>query len=165
VRPVRAIVLAIVIASCGQSAAPSATPAPAANVPCGPSEVLTRHEHAHLTIVIRNQLRPVPANIGISATQICWLHTHDGSGIIHVEAGDQRTFTLGDFFALWRQPLGQTVLNGERAASGEAVQATVNQQTYAGSPETIVLRDGEVIVLQLGPPFLQIAPFAWPPGY
>ena len=164
-RRLRAIVLAVVIASCGQSAPPSATPAPAANVPCGPSEILTRHEHAHITLVVRGQLRPMPANIGISATQICWLHTHDAHGVIHVEAGDQRTFTLGDFFALWRQPLSQTVLAGERAATGEAIQATVDQQTYAGSPETIVLRDREDIVLQLGPPFLQIAPFVWPPGY
>ena len=124
-----------------------------------------RHEHAHLTIVIRGQLRPVPANIGITATQICWLHTHDASGTIHIEAGDQRTFTLGDFFALWRQPLSQTVLEGERAGSGETIQTLVNQQTYAGSPETIVLTERQDIVLQLGPPLLQIPPYIWPPGY
>jgi hypothetical protein len=164
VRRFRAIVLAIVIAACSQSAAPSPTPPSAASVPCGPSEVFTRHEHAHLTIVIRGQLRPVAANIGISATQICWLHTHDASGIIHIEAGDQRTFTLGDFFPVWRQPLSQTVIDGERVGSGEAIQATVNQQAHTGSPETIVLGDRQDIVLQLGPPFLQIPAYVWPPG-
>jgi hypothetical protein len=164
VRAFRAIVLAVVIGSCGQNAAPSPTPPPATNVPCGPSEVFTRHEHAHLTIVVRGQLRPVPASIGISATQICWLHTHDASGIIHVEAGDQRTFTLGDFFAVWRQPLGQTVVDGERAGSGEALRATVNQQAHAGSPESIVLSDRQDIVVQLGPPFVQIPAYVWPPG-
>jgi hypothetical protein len=41
----------------------------------------------------------------------------------------------------------------------------VNRQTYAESPETIVLRDREDIVLQIGPPFLQIPSFVWPPGY
>ena len=65
-RLVTAIAFALVIASCGQSAAP--TPAPAGNVPCGPSEVLTRHEHAHLTILIRGQIKTVPAFIGITAT-------------------------------------------------------------------------------------------------
>ena len=162
-RIVAAALLAVAIAGCTQSGTP--TPAPTSTVPCGPSEVFVRHEHAHLTIVIRGQLRSVPAFIGITATQICWLHTHDTSGIIHIEAGDNRTLTLGDFFAVWRQPLSQTVLDGERAGAGETTQATVNQQAYAGSPETIVLRDHEDIVLQLGPPFLGLQPYVWPPGY
>jgi len=163
VRLVPAILLVIVIGSCGPTATP--TPPPASNVPCGPSEVLTRHEHAHLTMVIRGQLRPVPANIGITATQICWLHTHDTSGIIHIEAGDNRAFTLGDVFAVWRLPLSQTVIDGERVASGESVQTTVNQQPYTASPETLVLKDHEDIVLELGPPVLQIPAYVWPPGY
>jgi len=162
-RLVAPIVLAVVIASCGQSAAP--TPAPATNVPCGPSEVLTRHEHAHLTILIRGQIKTVPAFVGITATQFCWLHTHDTSGIIHIEADDNRTFTLGDFFAVWRQPLGQTVIDGDRAGSSESIQATLNQQPYTGAPETIALREHEDIVLQLGPPFLQLQPYVWPPGF
>ena len=161
-----AIVLAIIIVSCGGTAAPSPTPtATRGAVPCGPTEVFTRHEHAHLTIVVRGQLRVVPAFIGITATSICWLHTHDTSGIIHIEAGDSRTFTLGDFFAVWRQPLSQTVIDGERTGSGESIQATVNQQPYIGAPETMVLSNHEDIVLELGPPFLQIAPYVWPPGY
>jgi len=155
--------VALVVTACGQPAAP--TPSPASNVPCGPSEVFTRHDHAHLTILIRGQIKTVPAFVGITATSICWLHTHDTSGIIHVEAGDNRTLTLGDFFAVWRQPLSQTVIDGERAGNGGSVQTTVDQQTYAGAPETIVLKNHEDIVLQLGPPFLTIAPYVWPPGY
>jgi hypothetical protein len=158
-----AIVLAIVIGSCGQGAAP--TPPPANNVPCGPSEVLTRHEHAHLTILIRGQIKTVPAFVGITATQICWLHTHDTSGIIHIEAGDDRTFTLADFFAVWRQALSQTSIDGDRVASGESIQTTVNQQPYAGAPETVVLKNHEDIVLQLGPPFLTLPPYVGPAGY
>jgi hypothetical protein len=156
------IVLAIVIGSCGPTAAP--TP-PASSVPCGPSEVFTRHEHAHLTMVIRGQLRTVPAFIGITATQICWLHTHDTSGIIHIEAGDNRMFTLADVFGVWHQPLNQTVIDGEHAGSAESVQVTVNQQPYSGSPETIVLKDHQDIVLELGPPFLTVPAYVWPPGY
>jgi hypothetical protein len=156
--------VAVVIGGCGPTPSASPTPPPASTVPCGPSEVFARHEHAHLTIVIRGQLRPVPANIGISATQICWLHTHDTTGIIHIEANDPRTFTLGDFFLVWRQPLSATMIGGERAGSGETLQATVNQQIYAGSPETIVLSERKDIVVQLGPPLLQVAPYLWPSG-
>jgi hypothetical protein len=162
-RLVCAMVLAIVIGACAQTAPPTA--GTAANVPCGPSEVLTRHEHAHLTILIRGQIKTVPAFVGITASQICWLHTHDTSGIIHVEAGDSRALTLGDFFAVWRQPLGATVIDDERVGTGESIQTTVNQQAYAAAPETIVLKDHQDIVLQLGPPFLNLQPYVWPPGY
>ena len=158
-----AFVFAIMIGACGQSDAP--TPPPVPNVPCGPGEVLTRHEHAHLTILIRGQIKTVPAFIGISSRQFCWLHTHDTSVIIHIEAGDSRTFTLGDLFAVWRQPVSQTEIDGDRASGGESIQVTVNQQPYTGAPETIVLSNHEDIVLQLGPPFLQIAPYVWPAGY
>jgi len=163
VRLIIAILIVIVVGACGQGANP--TPPPASNVPCGPGEVLTRHEHAHLTIAIRGQLRTVPANIGITATQICWLHTHDTSGIIHIEAGDNRTFTLGSFFGVWRQPLSQTVVDGESVGSGESIQVTINQQPYSGSPDTVVLKNHQDIVLELGPPFLTVAPYVWPPGY
>jgi len=40
------------------------------------------------------------------AGQLHLLHTHDGSGIIHVELPQLLTPTLGDFFAIWGQPLG-----------------------------------------------------------
>jgi hypothetical protein len=163
VRLVAAIVLAIVVGACGKSAAP--TPAPVPNVPCGPTEVFIRHEHAHLTILIRGQIKTVPALIGITTGQFCWLHTHDISGIIHIESGDNRTFTLADLFAVWRQPLSQTAIGGDGVANGESIQVTVNQQPYTGAPETIVLRNREDIVLQIGPPFLTLQPFVWPPGY
>ena len=159
------LVLAILVASCGGTAASTPTPSAASKVPCGPTEVFTRHEHAHLTIVVRGQLRVVPAFIGIIATSICWLHTHDTSGIIHIEAGDDRQVTLGDFFSVWGKPLSTNALADDRAGNGESVQATVNQKPYAYHPETIVLHDHDDIDLELGPPSPTIAPFVWPPGY
>src|SRR5438034_1037588 len=37
--------VALVVTACGQPAAPTASPA--SNVPCGPSEVFTRHDHCY----------------------------------------------------------------------------------------------------------------------
>jgi len=56
-------------------------------------------------------------------------------------------------------------LLGQRVASGESIQATVNQQPYTGAPESIVLKNHEDIVLELGPPFLTPQPYVWPAGY
>ena len=66
----------------------------------------------HLTIEIAARVR-VPADIGIVTAGyavIClyWLHTHDDSGTIHVEAPGG-TFTLADFFAVWVSRFRQLV--------------------------------------------------------
>src|SRR5207247_10743365 len=132
VRLLLTLALALLVSACSQNTTSSPTPSRSSHVPCGPSEVFVRHEHAHLTILIRGQIKTVPAFVGITATSICWLHTHDTSGIIHIESGDNRAFTLADFFAVWGQPLSQTVIDGERPGSGEAVQATVNQLPEQG---------------------------------
>ena len=159
------LALALLVSSCSQNATSSPTPSRSLHVPCGPSEVFVRHEHAHLTVLIRGQIKTVPAFIGITATSICWLHTHDTSGIIHIEAGDNQALTLADFFPVWGQPLSESSVDGERAGSGESVQATVNQLPEHGDLTAILLSNHEDIVLQLGPPFLTIAPYVWPPGY
>ena len=53
----------------------------------------------------------VPAGIGIHPPEcIYWLHTHDISGIIHVESPDNRTFTLGEFFDIWNMKFNNTQL-------------------------------------------------------
>ncbi len=75
------------------------------------------HVHPWLRITINNQSVTIPANIGIvaSATGTCFepLHTHDASGIIHVEATDASTvYTLGHFFQIWNATYGTVTING-----------------------------------------------------
>ncbi|WP_136625277.1 hypothetical protein [Dictyobacter kobayashii] len=52
---------------------------------------------------INGQPVQVPQNVGIASDQSCiyWLHTHDTSGIIHIESPTQKTYTLGNFTQLW----------------------------------------------------------------
>jgi hypothetical protein len=69
---------------------------------CGSMEYSVFHIHAHLDIIINGQPHPVPAQIGIlDNTCLYWLHTHDQSGIIHIEAPMQTKFTLGQFIDIW----------------------------------------------------------------
>src|SRR5437867_1313611 len=73
-------------------------------LPYGPQEQLAYHIHMHLEVFIDGTAEPVPAGIGInnvgptSQQFITVLHTHDTSGIIHVESPVQRSYTLGQFF-------------------------------------------------------------------
>ena len=60
---------------------------------------------AKLAIFINGKNHTVPALIGITNYCFYWLHTHDQSGIIHIESPIHRAFTLGNFFDIWKQKL------------------------------------------------------------
>ena len=66
------------------------------------------------------------------------LHTHDATGIIHVESSIIRNYTLGQFVNIW----------GGFDTNAKAVKATVD-----GAPvsdyKNIILRDGEQINLDV----------------
>ncbi|MEC5212027.1 hypothetical protein RCH06_000560 [Polaromonas sp. CG_9.5] len=80
-------------------------------------EMLKTHVHAHLAIYYKGEQIAVPRGIGIlpplriangfvgGGQGYYWLHTHDASGILHVESPNDRVYTLGNFFDVWGQPL------------------------------------------------------------
>jgi hypothetical protein len=117
-------------------------------VGCDVNEMSGVHVHARLSISNRGADVAVPANIGIvtiaGGAPLClyWLHTHDESGTIHVEA-PSGSYTLADFFAVWGQPLSRTQVGSIRGH----VIAYVNGAPYKGAPQSIPLRDGEQIEL------------------
>lgn len=121
------------------------------NVGCNVSEIFTEHMHTQLTIEHAGAKVTVPANIGLVSAAyavICiyWLHTHDDSGTIHIEAPGG-TFTLADFFAVWGQPLSGTRV-GQYTGH---VRAYVDGVQYRGAPQNIPLTDGEQIELTVSP--------------
>jgi hypothetical protein len=68
-------------------------------IKCDTSEHFNFHYHAHLDIVINGMSYVIPAGIGIHPPQcIYWLHTHDISGIIHVESPDNMKFNNTQLF-------------------------------------------------------------------
>src|SRR6202035_955041 len=75
-------------------------------IPPGGKE--TFHIHALLHIYVNGLLSPLPANIGLDPAKgiESSLHTHDSTGIIHMEAPHPFKYTLGDFFSVWGVKLG-----------------------------------------------------------
>ena len=148
--------------SSSPTAAPltAATGQPVSGIQCQTSEQLVYHIHAHLAIFADGQPRTVPAGIGIPGQCIYWLHTHDTDGIIHIESPDQRTYTLGNFFDIWGQPLSATRVGGDRGA----VTASVNGQPYTGDPRQIPLTAHALIQLNVGGDVAP-KPYTFPPNY
>lgn len=122
-------------------------------VKCQSRERLDYHVHAQLSIFIEGEQVPVASRIGIRDNCLFWLHTHDDSGLIHVEAPSLAEYNLGQFFAVWGMPLSSTELAERTVDASHSIMATVDGQPYSGNPANITLSDGQEIVLQLGPPF------------
>jgi hypothetical protein len=136
--------------------APGVHGQPVASIDCDTGEQLATHYHAHLTISYQGTPVPLVANTGITSTCLYWTHTHDSSGVIHVEAPKRaasRQFTLGDFFAVWDQPLSRRQVATLKPGKGEEVKVWVDGKPYTGDPNKIVLKSHEDIVIEIGPPF------------
>ena len=133
-------------------------------IPCERGERLTYHLHTHLALFVEGEQIEVPPHIGIKGGCIYWLHTHDDSGIIHVEAPSQRQFTLGEFFSIWGQALSSTALLDRQADNEHQIQAFVNGQLFDGDPANIPLESHTVIAVEYGPPFPPPPPFQFPQG-
>jgi hypothetical protein len=131
-------------------------------IQCENSERVAYHIHAHLAVFVDGDPHGVPEGIGIAAPRrsqdtadgpfvvsggcFYWLHTHDRTGIIHVESPSEQSYTLGNFFDMWQQPLSP---NQVGTAAGP-VTAYVNAQEYQGDPSQIPLSAHAVIQLDVG---------------
>ncbi|HEX2174229.1 MAG TPA: hypothetical protein VHL09_17490 [Dehalococcoidia bacterium] len=128
--------------------------ASAATIECSRNEYFNHHVHANLRIYVNGQNVPVPANVGIRTDCLYWLHTHDSSGTIHVEAPRTANYTLGQFFQVWEKTLSPTELMGYQVDDQHQIKAFVDGQEYTGDPAQIPLKGRSVITLQYGPPFM-----------
>jgi hypothetical protein len=121
-------------------------------VECNRTEQLNYHVHAHLTLLVNGKQEFVPALIGIpggatgSPECFYFLHTHDTSGVIHIEAPAERAFTLGQFFSVWGQPLSRTQATN---LSGP-LRFYVGKKLYKGDPRNIKLTPHAVITVEQG---------------
>lgn len=104
------------------------------------------HIHPVLKIIINGQEQEIPANIGIEVTCMKALHTHDTTGIIHVEAPVKRDFTLADFFAIWGKSFTKDQILDSKVDDNHSIKETVNGQEVQDYENT-VLRDKDKIVI------------------
>jgi len=140
-------------------------------IQCSTSEQIAYHIHAHLAVFGNGTAVQVPAGIGIPGPQqvqngfvlggkcLYWLHTHDATGIVHIESPIQRVYTLGDFFDIWGRPLSASQAGSARGT----VTAYVNGKRFTGDPRSIKLDPQAVIQLDVGtavPP----RPYTFPSG-
>jgi hypothetical protein len=121
------------------------------------------HHHEHLDLYVNGRHVTVPALVGIDeqAGFLTELHTHDASGIVHVESPVKRSFTLGQFFCEWGVKLNETCLGPYRGR----LAWWVNGKRMRGNPALLPLRQHQEIVLAAGrPPATVPTSYAFPSG-
>ena len=121
-------------------------------LPALPAEATRVHIHAHLDIAVSGRVYPVPAGIGIDAHErfIAPLHTHDYSGIIHVESPTVRTYTLGEVFDVWGLRFSKTCIGAYCTQGKKKVWVFIDGKPFHGNPRSIVLKAHEEIVVAYG---------------
>jgi hypothetical protein len=132
---------------------------------CLPTMPETYHVHSHLSIFLNGEALAVPGEIGIidGATSCYYsIHTHDMSGKLHVEAAAPATFTLGQFFALWGEPLENTNIAG-LVGMPVVIYVTDNGVVTeaTGDWHAIELKSHREITIQVGTPITEIPNFHW----
>jgi hypothetical protein len=154
-----AALLGVATSAHGQSITPSGQPV--RNIKCEQMERVGFHIHQHLTILDHGKPLGIPADVGRPLVAQCyyWLHTHTPDGIIHVESPIMREYTLGDFFAVWGEPLSRRVVATARPRRGEHIAFYLNGNPYTGDPQAIPLAQHSDIAILVGPPYKMPAPF------
>jgi len=119
------------------------------------AEMLQVHYHAHLDVIVDGKPVTVPPYVGFvvqgqKVTALAPLHTHDNSGIIHIENSVPATFVLGQFFIEWGVRLSATCVGGYCADATHELAVFVNGNRYAGDPNEIVLHKHDEIAIEYG---------------
>ena len=143
----------------------------AIGLPALPKEALTYHIHQRMAVLVNGKGEYLPAGIGIDSKLkfIAELHTHDYSGIIHVEAPRKQTFTLGQFFDVWGLRFSSTCLGGYCNQGSKKVMVWTDGKRVTGDPRKIPLTEHLSIVVAYGTPGSVPKPipkhFPFPQGY
>jgi hypothetical protein len=116
------------------------------------AEGTVQHTHQHLDLFVDGQAIQIPGDIGINRDQryLAPIHTHDTTGIIHVESPTVADFTLGEFFDVWGVRFDPRCVGGVCDGNGRALSVYVNGEPETGDPRSVVLTAHEEIVVAIG---------------
>jgi hypothetical protein len=129
---------------------------------------------AHLEVFAEGLDVVVPAGIGVAPPRSregayvtggpCEypLRTHEPTGLIEIDSGTRAT--LGQFFAVWGEPLGRRRALGFRAPDGQTVSAFVNGRLWPSDPRQIPLDRHVAIVVEVGGFFPPTRRYLFPEG-
>ena len=148
-------------------------------IPCVPSMYNNYHVHVYVGLYVNGKQIAIPDQIGMyqpgqisngytnTATCFYYIHTHDASGMIHIESPEDQPvsasiYTLQNVLDVWGMTVGPTnvgpFMGSVRTFIGRAKlgTTTVSPSSYAeyfGNPNAIALYSHEAIWFEVGAPY------------
>ena len=120
-------------------------------LPALTQEGAVTHIHQHLDLFVDEHPIPVPGGIGINDNSfISPIHTHDTTGVIHVESPTKQQLTLGQFFAIWGVRFTARRVGGYRSTTRRPIRVYLDGKPYRGDPTGLVLASHEEIAVVIG---------------
>lgn len=124
---------------------------------------LGQHFHAHLDIFVNGKKVTLPALVGINpgAGYLTELHTHDASGVVHIESlASNQEYKLGQFIAEWA-----VFLNANQVGGYRGLKWYVDGKRQTGNPQELVLKPHQEIAFVIGKPPAKIpSSYTFPAG-
>ena len=105
------------------------------------------HIHMHLDAYVNGKHVALPAGVGIDDNSfLTELHTHDNSGVIHLESPNTHPYTLGQFFGEWGVRLTANCLG---RYCGD-LHWWVDGKPQSGNPANLVLKAHQELAIAAG---------------
>lgn len=140
---------------------------PVESVYCDELEQSVEHIHAYVAIYINGTASPLPANVGIpqdssgNATCFYWLHTHDTTGVVHIESPSTEVFTFGQFRDEWDQQFVSLGFPPELLLT-TGWKIWIDGKVYNGSLASIPLEAHSIITMAYNSPNVKpVTTYAW----
>ncbi|MEY9871089.1 hypothetical protein ABH931_000554 [Streptacidiphilus sp. MAP12-33] len=135
------------------------------------AEGTAEHIHIHLDVWVNGQKVTVPQLVGINegAGTISPLHTHDTTGVVHIESPVVKDYELGQFLTEWGVPISSTQLGTEKTDATHTLKVYVNGKEASGDPSKLVFHAHDEIAVVYGTAAqnsaIQIpSSYSWPSG-
>jgi hypothetical protein len=118
-----------------------------------------------MDIYVNGKPIKIPTGVGIYDGQfLTELHTHDSTGLLHVESPKKRTFDLGQFFAAWGVRLDKDCIGGY-CRPDTPWKIYVDGAEYTGDPRELTLKKHQELAIVIGtPPKTVPSSYRFPPG-
>ncbi|WP_052442845.1 hypothetical protein [Streptacidiphilus neutrinimicus] len=135
------------------------------------AEGTAEHIHIHLDVWANGQKVTVPALVGINegAQTISPLHTHDTTGVVHIESPVVKDYDLGQFMTEWGVPLNTGQVGNDKADATHTLKVYVNGKQTGSDPSRLVFHAHDEIAIVYGTAAQDASVhvpsgYAWPSG-
>jgi hypothetical protein len=116
------------------------------------SEVVEQHFHVHLDVFVDGKSVTIPDDVGRNegGGYLTVIHTHDSSGIVHIEAPKGPHYNLGQVFDVWGVRFTPTCLGASCDAGDRTLRVYVGGTLLHVDPRRLILSSHQEIVVTFG---------------